>query len=95
MLQVEDPEPISRRLRRLRTQRGLSVAEIAEKLQVSQSTYRDWEYGRQIRGEPYAALAEILDVTVSELLFGKTPSKAVAEHLEAIESNLRKLRALL
>lgn len=33
---------------------------------VPVTAYREWEYGRPVQGEPYARLAEVLDVSVSE-----------------------------
>lgn len=71
------------RLKRLRVEKGFKVKDIAEKIQVSVSTYREWEYGRSIKGEPYAKLAEVLGVTIEELLTGKTSTpQEVMQSLE-------------
>lgn len=64
-------EKISSRLRRLRNRRGLSQKEIAAQIGVPQSTYRDWEYGKKIVGEPYVDLARVFEVSLAELLTGK------------------------
>lgn len=82
------------RLRRFRTAKGIKVKDMALQLGVSVSTYRDWEYGRAIKGEPYPKMAEILSVTLNELLTGHKPAP---EHLmleilkcEEALSNLKK-----
>ena len=82
-----------KRLKVLRDKRKLSVSVIAEAVGVSPSTYREWEYGRSIKGEPYVTLAEILEVSLTELLTGVTPS--VTSELEAIEISIRSIRAKL
>ncbi len=63
-------EKFSDRLRRLRVQCGLSVTQVAEELSIAPSTYREWENGRQILGEPYAQLAKVFRVEISELMTG-------------------------
>ncbi len=63
-------ESFSTRLRRLRMAKGLKVKDMALQLEISTSTYRDWEYGRAIKGEPYPKMAEILSVSLTELLTG-------------------------
>ncbi|MNT06136.1 hypothetical protein D3C72_1407900 [compost metagenome] len=40
-------------------------------MNIPVSTYRDWEYGKQIKGEPYVDLAKVLDVSLTELLTGR------------------------
>lgn len=51
----------------------LSAREVASRVGVSVSTYRDWENGRAIKGEPYTKLAEVLGVHVLEVLEGRSP----------------------
>ncbi|MBX3034908.1 MAG: helix-turn-helix transcriptional regulator [Bdellovibrionaceae bacterium] len=86
-------ELIGPRLKRLRLRRGLSTAEVASKLGVSPSTYREWEYGRAIRGEPYEKLAAVFQVSLQELLLGERFMGTEALRLvEGIESELRKLK---
>lgn len=73
--------------------RKLSVEEVAKKLGVATSTYREWEYGRSIRGKPYEKLASILGVTIYELLTGDRPDKVTAlAMLERIEIHMGELR---
>jgi transcriptional regulator with XRE-family HTH domain len=46
---------------------NLSVKDVASKLGVAESTYRDWENGRKIQGEPYLELSKILNLPLGEL----------------------------
>lgn len=78
------------RLQKLRISRSLSVSDMARKLSISLSTYRDWEYGRGIRGEPYILMAKVLKVSLSELLTGKKPSLDIKlAQIEEIVKNIR------
>jgi transcriptional regulator with XRE-family HTH domain len=63
-------EKFSIRLRRLRMQNDLSVKQVANELSIAPSTYREWENGRSIRGEPYVQLAQVFNIEVSELMTG-------------------------
>jgi transcriptional regulator with XRE-family HTH domain len=81
------------RLKRLRIQRKLSMKELAEAIQVPLSTYREWEYGRAIQGEPYLALAEVLQVTVKELLSGESKEEdQIRKALYKVERALEDLK---
>ena len=84
---------MGRRLRELRNRRGFSVKEVAKRVGVAESTYRDWEYGRAIKGEPYVKLAGIFDVSLGELLTGES-SKVQAE-LDQIEALVQAIRRKL
>ncbi len=89
-------ESLGSRLRRLRVQRGLDASEIAKQVGVSVSTYRDWEGGRQIRGEPYAKLADVFGVSLSQILLGGQPDKTEVEReLATIEAALGRIRRRL
>lgn len=89
-------EPLGKRLRRLRRDRGLSISDIAKIISVSESTYREWEYGRAIRGEPYGKLAAALNMSISELLFGeKQGEKNIESLLLQIEQTVQKIRRYL
>jgi transcriptional regulator with XRE-family HTH domain len=89
-------EAFHARLRRFRKKRGLTMKEVAEKLKVPLTTYREWEYGRAIQGEPYLDLAAIFETSVYELLAGKKAEQiqALAE-LEQVERHLKNLRIQL
>jgi len=68
-------ETLGQRLRQLRIKNKKSQKQIAALVGVPASTYRDWEYGKQIKGEPYAQLAKALNVSLVELLTGEAPLK--------------------
>ncbi len=89
-------ESFSARLRKLRIAKGIKVKEMALQLGVSISTYRDWEYGRAIKGEPYAKMAEILSVSLVELLIGhKTVPDQLMEEVLKCEQALDSLKKRL
>ena len=89
-------ESFSQRLRRLRSEKELSARQMAEKSGIPISTYREWEYGKQIKGEPYEKIAAALDVTLYELLTGRRPNQLEAfRKLEEIESACRSIRNTL
>lgn len=84
------------RLRDLRRKKGLSMQEMAKAISVPLSTYREWEYGRAITGEPYPLIASVLGVSLNEL-FGlkRTTEESVFQRVDSIEREVRELRVLL
>ena len=68
-------ENLGQRLKRLRQSRRMTIEEVASQIGVATSTYREWEYGREIRGEPYEKLADVFGVGLIELMKGKNPTK--------------------
>ena len=80
------------RLKFHREQRGIKIKDMANLLGVSISTYRDWEYGRSITGEPYMEMAKILEISLNELLTGNkiTPIQ-IRQKLEAIKIQMNEL----
>ena len=78
-----------KRLKSLRIKKGLSISECAKALSVSPSTYREWEYGRSIIGEPYPKMAELFEVSLSDL-FGY-PRSEVQQHFLLLEKELQDL----
>lgn len=87
-------ESFGKRLKRLRIAQKMTMKELAQTIGVPMSTYREWEYGRSIVGEPYPKLADALKVSLSELLLGEragNTSEVFAE-IHAIESHLLKLK---
>jgi len=67
------PNSIAQRLRRFRTTQGIAVKEAAALIGVPLTTYREWENGRAIQGEPYVKIAEVFGVGLLELMTGKPP----------------------
>lgn len=89
-------ETIGRRFARLRAARGLSAAEVAAEVGVSESTYREWEQGRRIVGEPYTRLAKVFGVSLRELMTGERETAApVITRIETIEGLLKEIRGFL
>ena len=65
----EAPETIAQRLQRLRREKGVTQAELAELLGVSQPIVSDYERGElRLHGELIVKLAEILGCSADELL---------------------------
>lgn len=92
-------ETIGQRLKRLRIKKRLSLKQVAEQLGISASTYRDWEYGKAIQGEPYMDLAKVLNVGIVELITGKDRqnddlTKAI-QSLETIVSDIKTIALAL
>ena len=71
-------------LKQLRARKKLTLREVAELLDIPVSTYRDWEYGKAIQGEPYVKLAKIFGVSLSELLMD-APAASRDDLLRALE----------
>ncbi|EIC74933.1 helix-turn-helix domain-containing protein [Streptococcus oralis] len=63
---------LAERLKNLRKEAGLTQKQIAEKLQVGQNSYSNWEKGKRTPIQPtIEKLAEILN-TSTDYLLGKT-----------------------
>jgi len=79
---------ISEQLKILRKKNDYTIKYCAEHLGVSQSTYRDWEYGRAISGEPYTKIANFFGISLSTL-FGLSTSD-LNQKLNELEKDLAK-----
>lgn len=77
------------RLKKFREEKGLSPKDMARELEVSLSTYRDWEYGRKILGEPYMMIAQTLGIGLNEL-FGNED-----KHYKEIKNAINKVKITL
>ena len=84
------------KLKRLRTQRGISQEEMAAALDIKVSRYGSWERGDRMLSLAQACqCAEILDCSLDELAGRETPSRAraaptdpfAAEVLECYEAS--------
>lgn len=81
------------RLKRIRKSRGLTMRELAREIDVPETTYREWEYGRAVQGQPYESLARTLDVSLKELLTGeKIGQNDIMKSIEEIENSVNLLR---
>lgn len=86
-------EGFSNRLKKFRLSAKLSQREAARRIGVPESTYRAWEYGNAIVGEPYPRIAKAFKITLNEL-FGLTddPVKTADEKVDQIISELQSLK---
>lgn len=80
-------------LKTLRKQKGFSQEELATQLHVVRQTVSKWEKGLSVPdADTLIRLAELLEVSVSELLGAKieseAPTNAVAEQLSKINEQL-------
>ena len=65
---------VSKNIKRLRNEAGMSQETLAEKLSVTRQTVSSWETGRtQPDLETLAAIGEALGSDVTELIYGKKP----------------------
>ncbi len=84
------------RLRFLRAKRNLPVQYVADFVGVAPSTYREWEEGRAIRGEPYDKLREVFGVSWAELMTGvEIDPHGILQRLNEIEEHVKRIRDLL
>lgn len=80
---------ISQRLKTLRENQNMTIKEVSERANIPVTTYREWESGREITGEPYVKLAYALNVTLYELLTGEKSNVAdLLTEFSKIESML-------
>lgn len=88
------PESLGDRLRRFRVERGLSIEDVSRSLNISSSTYREWENGRAIRGEPYIKMRDLFQVSLEELMSGKKGDQyKVLGQIDTLENQVRVLRS--
>ena len=65
------------------------MREAARRIGVPETTYREWEYGRAIRGEPYVKIALAFGVTLDALLGTSDKSDiTVEDRLNCIRQQL-------
>lgn len=72
------------------------MREAAKLIGIPETTYREWEYGRQIRGEPYVKIADAFGISLDEL-FGveRTASQPVDKEIDKIIHNLQTIKTKL
>lgn len=89
-------ESLGSRLKNFRLLRRLSVAEVARALKVAETTYRDWEKGGAIRGEPYSQLAMIFNTSLSVLMLGNGEDRLeIEKDLVLIEAIIARIKSKL
>jgi transcriptional regulator with XRE-family HTH domain len=92
-VEMKTQRTLGDRLKLLREKRKMTISEVATQLQIPMSTYKEWESGRQIRGEPYLKLARVYQVSIQEILTGEKPQgQHILTQLEEFEDRIRLLR---
>lgn len=89
----KEPEAFHKRLERLRKEQGLTAKEMARKIGVPVSTYRQWEYGRGMKLPPLQKISQVFAISVTELATGQRPDwESHLKALEALEKSLSEIR---
>lgn len=89
-------EPLNKRLERLRKAQGLTAKAMAQLVEIPESTYREWEYGRGLKLPPFQKISQVLAISVTELVTGqKPPLQNHLGELEKIELQCREARLKL
>ncbi|MCK5074466.1 MAG: helix-turn-helix transcriptional regulator [Bacteriovoracaceae bacterium] len=84
------------RLQRFRKEKHYSIREVSNKLCVAESTYRDWEQGREIKGEPYVKMSHFFDISLYELMTGDTGKvKPILDKVNHVKIILNKIQTEL
>ena len=91
---------VSKNIKRLRAERGLTQEQLAETLHVTRQTVSSWETGRtQPDLDTLAALSTALDTEIEALIYGKrrshTPETEAAARRHTLGAALSALGALL
>lgn len=87
---------LGKRLRKFRLEKRLTIDAIAKRIDVAPSTYREWESGRAITGNPYSELARELGVSVYQILGIEDQSRdAIVKYINEIERTIDRLKSLI
>ncbi len=89
-------DSIHLRLKTYRHQRKLTAKQVSEMTGIPVSTYKEWENGRKISGEPYEVLAKVFEVSLQELITGNVPNQNhvltklndICDLIEAVKKDL-------
>lgn len=89
-------EPLNKRLERFRRERGLTAKAMAKLIEVPESTYREWEYGRGLKLPPFQLISQALAISVTELVTGVQPDwQKHLDDLAKVQKNLHEMRIKL
>ncbi len=84
---------VAEKMKTRRQKLNIKVRDISQKVGVAESTYRDWENGRSIQGEPYMKIANALNMNILDLLeIEKTSIGKVIADIDAIENHVKNIR---
>ena len=92
---LEGSKEFGKRLALFRKRKGYSIRKTAELANVNEVTYRQWEYGAEIRGEPYPDLARVFGITLEELFGVSSEESSAKEEVDKIISALHSLKSKL
>ncbi len=85
---------IGQRMKKRRVELKLLPKDVALRTGVSVSTYREWENGRKISGEPYVKLASALSMNINDLLgIENTNVQNFAQNLDLLEEQVKIIRS--
>ena len=92
----EETQMLKENIKELRKRKGYSQEQLALRLNVVRQTISKWEKGLSVPdAELLTDLAEVLDVTVSELLGKTIEVEDRVDSLDAVATELAKLNELL
>jgi transcriptional regulator with XRE-family HTH domain len=95
-MNTPDNEPLNKRLERLRKAQGLTAKAMAHFIEVPESTYREWEYGRGLKLPPFLKISQVLAISVTELVTGHKPDwQKHLQELADLEHQCREIRLKL
>jgi transcriptional regulator with XRE-family HTH domain len=86
-------DPIGKRIRELRNKKKLTMRETSQGIGVPITTYREWEYGRAIRGNHLVKLAKFFEVSPEELA-GQVKQSSLLEPQQHLDQALKHLEFL-
>lgn len=86
---------ISERLKFYRTRKKISLAEAARRIGVAESTYRDWEKGRLIQGEPYSAICKAFGISLQQIFYCQDEQSSTPQLIEEAINILQKIQSTL
>ena len=93
MRTMSKTEKLHERLARLRKEKNLTAKDMAHAIEVPESTYREWEYGRGMKLPPCQKICQVLGISLSELISGeKADLSAVTDELAKVEKMVHELR---
>lgn len=86
---------LAQRIKKARSAAGMSMKQVAAKLHVPTSTYRDWEYGRKIPADKLPGIAKALSLSIGELMDSKSELGDLKKVENLLLEALRTLRQIL
>ena len=86
-------EKLNERLERIRKEKKMTAKQVARAIEVPESTYREWEYGRGLKLPPLQKLSQVFAISVTELVTGDKPNlQNYINELEDVERRLMSIR---